>query len=166
MPRYVKQRDHFRCGPVAILNALKWAGAKVSSSDYLDYLTELSACGPPPRGTWFKTFDRALRVAGESFYSVRRIYYPTLGEIESHLQDDGAIVFNHYWRTDKKDVSGRHFQLLIGMSASGDSLYSVNRGSKQPALQRLTRETFKMDDLRCQRVDPHYKAWFLTRVGE
>jgi len=165
MPRYVRQRDQYRCGPIAILNALKWAGAKVSSSDYLDYLTALSVCGPSPRGTWHKTFDRALRVAGEDFYSVRRIYYPTLGEIESHLQDGGAIVLNYYWRIDKEDVSSRHFQLLVGMSASGD-IISVNRGGKQPTLQRLTRETFKKDDLRFQRVDESYKAWFLTKEGE
>ena len=165
MPRYVRQRDQYRCGPIAILNALKWAGARVSSSDYLDYLTELAVCGPSPRGTWHKTFDRALRVAGEDFYSVRRIYYPTLGEIEFHLQDDGAIVLNYYWRIDKEDVSSRHFQLLVGMNASGDVL-SVNRGGKQPTLQRLTRETFKTDDLRFQRVDESYKAWFLTKEGE
>ncbi len=166
MIRFVKQRDQYRCGPIAILNALKWAGARVSSSDYLDYLTELSVCGPSPRGTWHKTFDRALRVAGEDFYSTRRIYYPTLGEIESHLQDGGAIVLNYYWRIDKEKVSSRHFQFLVGISPSGDAFYSVNRGGKQPTLQRLTRETFKKDDLRFQRVDENYKAWFLTKEEE
>ena len=149
MPRYVKQRDHFRCGPIVILNALKWAGVEVSSSEHLDYLTELTACGPPPRGTWHGTFDPALRAAGKGFYSVRRVHHPPLGRIETHLQDGGAVVFNYFWRKEKEGTEGRHFHLLVGMSSSGNSFYVVNRGRRDPTFKRVHRETFKKEDLRC-----------------
>ncbi len=164
MPRYIKQRDKYRCGPVAILNSLKWAGVAASYSEHTDCLTELAVCGPPPRGTCHGTFDRALRVAGKGFYSVRRVFRPYLGEIEDHLRGGGAIVHSYAWKIDKEDRWGRHFQLLVGISPSGKSLYTVNRAPERSALHRILRKTFKRDDLRFQRVDPCYKAWFLTKI--
>jgi len=164
MPRYTKQRAPNNCGPAAILNALKWAGADVSHADYMGYLTELASCGPLPRGTWHATFDRALRVAGEGLYSVRRIHFPTLGEIEAHLQGEGALVLN-YREEDRWTIS-RHFTLMVGVSPSHRSFYIVNRHHGGKALRKINRGQFKKWDLRFQRTDRHYKAWFLIKEGE
>lgn len=42
--RYVRQRNDFSCGPVAILNVLKWSGEKVALDSEL-YKTIYSDCG-------------------------------------------------------------------------------------------------------------------------
>lgn len=39
-PRYIKQRDSFRCVPHAIVNALKWAGFKPNSKELITQLCQ------------------------------------------------------------------------------------------------------------------------------
>ncbi len=163
MPRYIKQRDKFRCGPVAVMNALKWAGEDVSYVADRDRLDKLCNCGPPPSGTNHPGFDRALRAAGKGIYSVRKVRYPTLREIEEHLQNGHAVVFNYYWRDEEEGTSARHFEFLVGVSPSGKSIYVVNGSNCWTTLHRVTRERFKKEELRFQRVDPRYTAWFLKK---
>jgi hypothetical protein len=159
-PRYTRQRDQFRCGPVAIMNALKWAGKKCSYDELRDPLTRSCKC-KSPHGTKHRNFDAVLREAGKKLYSVRRVYHPTLAEIESHLRGGGAIVLNYKWGKNKYD---RHFHLLTGVSPSGDFFYTVNNFPLVPVLYRLDRKMFKKHNLRFQRTDSMYKGWFLEKV--
>ena len=165
MPRYTKQRDDFRCGPVSILNALKWAGVDISHAASIAYLSELCDC-TESLGTAHKDFDRAIRKAGKGILRVRLVRHPSLGEIEEHLREGGALVLNYRWRREKKGTAARHFSLLTDISPSGRSFYIANGRHDRKALQRMNRERFKKWELRFQRTDPNYKAWFLTRAGE
>ena len=164
MPRYIKQRDKFRCGPVVILNALKWAGVDVSYDESIDHLSNLCRCRRP-RGTNHKNFDRAIREAGKGIFRTQLVRHPTIGKIEEHLQDGGALAFNYHWRREEENESSRHFSLVEGISPSGRTFYIANRSHAGRTLQSIHRERFKKWDLRFQRTDPHYKAWFLTREG-
>lgn len=164
MPRYTKQRDKFRCGPIAILNSIKWAGVEAPYSQFTPLISRLCCCKPPD-GTSHGFFDRALRIVGQTCpkpFQVRRIIRPRLSQIEDHLKADGAVIINYYWR--REDLDDRHFLLITAISPSGQTLYTVNGHREGRALRAVRRQTFVNDHLRFQRVDESFKAWFMTRL--
>ncbi len=161
-PRYTKQRDKFRCGPIAILNALRWVGVSIPYKELLPSLERLCECVAPD-GTRHAAFDRTLREVGKDIFTVRRVHHPSLAQIEEHLREGGHIILNYRWTHAGMDR--RHFESLVEVSLSGRSFYVVNGSLRGPALRKVTRTRFKEYDLRFQRVDPSFKAWFLTKRG-
>lgn len=163
-PRYMKQRDRFRCGPVAILNALKWAGVRATAESDLPRLCRMSKCDDE-RGATHQNMDSALRLAGLGHFKVRLVRRPKLYEIESHLRGGGAIIVNYGWERITKDYieTARHYALMSDMSLFGVYFGMANYHSTRPAYQRVHRDTIKNHVLRYQRVDRTFKAWFLTK---
>jgi len=158
--RYVKQRDHSSCGPVAIMNVLKWAGHIFSYQETIG-LFQLACEWTPVTGTCHAPFDRALRgLAGRFNLRIRRVHGPRLGEVEKHLRSGGIVVMNYYWRRKKED--NRHFMVLSDVSESGKSFITINDHRKGPARRRDMRPTIKKNVFRFQRTDPHFKAWFIS----
>ena len=163
-PRYMKQRDQYSCGPVAIMNTLKWSGFKFSYEDQIEHFQSLCGC-TSSEGTFHAPFDKALRIASKELggFNVKRIYYPKLWQIEKHLEAGGVIVLSYSWEVDE-DYS-RHFSLITGISSSRRSFLMVNDFRKGPALKRITRQKFKSRNLRFQRTDSAYKGWFVSFKG-
>lgn len=166
IPRYYKQRDEFRCGPIAIFNALKWAGGfpGLTAKQALPRLTTLCEC-VKPHGTYHRPLDKTLRLAGRGFFDVRRVYAPKLKEIEKHLRAGGAIIINFRWLEMRKGkmVDARHYVLVTDISIFGEYFGVVNFQTKRPVYQRIHRDTFKGRILRFRQ--PPFKGWFLTRTS-
>ncbi len=161
--RYVKQRDHYSCGPVAIMNVLKWVGVRFNYQERIKVLQEACDC-VPTRGTRHAAFDRALRhVVGllPVDVRVRRVHRPKLSQIEEHLLSGGIVVLNYRWKTDEEGFS-RHFVLLTKVSGNGKYFLTANDSTGGPAARVINRATLKKFNLRFQRPDPHYKAWFVS----
>lgn len=161
--RYVKQRDHYSCGPVAIMNVLKWVGVRFNYQERIKVLQEACDC-VPTRGTRHAAFDRALRLAAKLVTAdvrIRRVHRPKLSQIEEHLRSGGAVVLNYRWKTDEKGFS-RHFMLLTKVYGSGKYFLTVNDRTDGPAARGIHRATLKKFNLRFQRPDTHYKAWFVS----
>ncbi len=60
MNQYIqKQRNHFSCGPIAILNALKWRDKKASYNSHYKKLVE--QCNTTKEGTSDADLERVLR---------------------------------------------------------------------------------------------------------
>jgi ABC-type bacteriocin/lantibiotic exporter with double-glycine peptidase domain len=118
--RYLRQRDKFRCGPIAIHNALKWQGLQVSSTN-LDQLCELANCLPVHprglRGTYLSDFDRIAKAFG-----YRRLRSPSLEAISKHLKKGNAIIVLAI--TD----DWGHYMLVT--EKRGHRYYSVNDNKK------------------------------------
>jgi len=163
--RYVKQRDKSSCGPVAIMNVLKWAGYKFSYEKTIGLLRD--ACGwRPAFGTKQADFDRGLRGTVTRFgINVRRVYCPRIGAVEDHLREGGIVIVNYLWR-NKKRGEHRHFMILSGVSDSGKMFTLLNDNSKGQAIRRERRASVKKNVFRFQRTDPHFKAWFISRPKE
>ena len=161
-PRYVKQRDKFRCGPVAIMNVLKWSGGVLSHDDLRDPLTIMCDCEASAGGTQHTNFDEVLRHMGDHYgaYTVKRVIRPTLSQIEKHLRAGGALVLNYHWEYGKK--SDRHYSVVVGISDSGQSFRVVNGRRRGRAAKWIRREKFKNWEQRFQRSDKSHKAWFVT----
>jgi len=164
MARYLKQRDGYSCGPVAIMNVVKWAGLTFSYKNEIKFFQSICGC-EPVFGTNHPNFDKALRtIAGEiEGLKVRRVQSPKLWQIEDHLGAGGIIILNYHWR--KADKQARHFMLLDRVSDSGKSFLTINDYRIGPAVRWMPRETFKKVHLRFQKTDPYFRAWFISRRG-
>lgn len=113
MPRYVKQRDRYSCGPVAIINALKWAGYP-ASYDSIKYLRRLCKCKPYSyeedwTGTRSGDFTAAIIKAGhaKAFYCQYALQ-PSVETVRAHLDSGGAVVVLVLMGEDA------HYALFVG----------------------------------------------------
>ena len=91
MPRYCKQQDQFSCGPVALLNAMKWAGKRVSYGD-LPALRLACKC-VPSTGTVASNLARASRQLIDS-HTIKHIHRPSLKLLNNHLEI-GSFILNY-----------------------------------------------------------------------
>jgi hypothetical protein len=166
MTRYARQQDNFRCGPVGILNALKWSGVAATVDRTLPYLCGLTGC--VDGGVRHREMDKALREAGCGHFTTRLVRRPKLHEIENHLKSGGAIIVNYYWEKKRRDYieTSRHYVLISDISPSGTYFGMVNYEKVRPTYQRVHRNTIKKHVLRYQRVDKIFKAWFLTECNQ
>lgn len=94
--------DGVSCGPDAIFNALKWAGADVED-DFIPILK--IACqtvdtvdpqSPDRAGTYTSHLERVLRYMGKPFLRFRRLDSPTFNQLDHHIQAGGAVILCHY----------------------------------------------------------------------
>jgi len=101
VPRYLRQRDNFRCGPVAILNALKWAypygcdGLMFTKANHLWSICKI--CKTDNYGTDSDDFHGTLRAY---FPYVRRVFSPTVAQINRHLGYSRPLILGHSYTRD------------------------------------------------------------------
>lgn len=85
--RYLRQRDHFRCGVIAAINLDKWRGKSVTSKDIKRYSKKLK-CTPPgiPACTLAKWLGKRKRRM-------------TWQQLKEHLQNNGVVIVHLLWKT-------------------------------------------------------------------
>jgi hypothetical protein len=161
MPRYTKQYDQYNCGPVAVVNALKWAGEKVSyrecKFDIMDMCGGKQSYGAPP---WIlgETLGQIGRTTGR--FDVVRHSKLTLKDIERVLKEGKAILLIHPNRV----TGGRHYVLMVNMLKDGSAFAMVNEFHGGSALRWISREGLKD---RCLFVRQGYRrpwGWVLTKI--
>lgn len=105
MIRYIKQRDKYNCGPVAVLNALKWAGKKVTYAS--DFKKIKEAC---KSGKKNGTYVTALTDALIKYKLIRRRDYKspaTTKDIDTWLKKGNAVIVRYGWwkKSERKKVN-------------------------------------------------------------
>jgi len=162
--RYLKQRNPFSCGPIAIINAIRWAGG-VAPYEKIHRLKKECVC-IPKWGCPYAAFDRTLRKEGKGLFKVKRKYRPTIAKVTSHLLNGGAVILDY--RTGPKlknrNLEERHMYLIVEASPFGLLFGVVNRHVDAPAFDEITIMLLK-EDFKHRRSDPLFKAWFLTKEG-
>ena len=116
MTRFIKQRDLFRCGPVAVLNSLKFFGKKVTYKD-LPRISKI--CKSTRTGTSSFNLDTALRKLGKNYFSVRKLQGWSFDTIDEALRNNKLVVVNYDWEDRKIEgtvtiirIQG-HFTILV-----------------------------------------------------
>lgn len=150
---YIAQHDTFRCGPIAILNALCWAGQSVPDST-LDNLTASCKCRPP-KGTTYRPFTSTLRQSGAGLFKVELKVQPTLRFIEARLHEGAALVWNF------KHNRNRHYALIVGISPTGKTFKIVNCGFSAQSVSTVRRNNVKQH---VKQSDRWQRVWVLSRV--
>lgn len=94
MPRYIRQRDTYGCGPIAMMNAFKWAGFHFSYSELKPLFYALARCGYPD-GCSPRYLDQGLRGLNEIWGSplkITRRYHVTKKEVDRRLDQGEAVI--------------------------------------------------------------------------
>lgn len=137
---YIKQRSKTTCAPIAIRNALSWAGDKTFN---LPKIKKLCAhC--PIEGTRFHAFDEALRELGKNKFKVRRCSSITPNRVIKNIKSGKAAIFIH------KTSSGGHCIFIPGAVVEG--ITTIN-GLQEEMSECLLEEL----------LDQPFVLWFLTK---
>ena len=163
MLRYVRQYNDYTCGPVAIINAIKWSGHKATIKQDLKHITNECRCDPR-NGTSHGNFDRILRKESKERFRVRRRLFPTLEEIAQHLVRPGHSVIINFLRVNKGGIEiDAHYALLVGAMEAVQEFVQINSFEGE-TVARVNRYQLA-EDLRQRksiRGKVYPRAWFLT----
>jgi hypothetical protein len=157
MPRFVKQRDHYSCGPAAVANAIKALGGSISYSKTYKIL-RVACRTTPGSGTDDGGFSRALEkflpiyVSGR--INVLKRWFPTLSQIEKHLRLGGVVVVN--WRYS--DGCG-HYTVISNLDRE---LFTLLNYTKGKTTTRIRRATFSKA-FQGKSKDYMNRGWFIRR---
>jgi len=105
---YVKQRDKYSCGPIAILNAIKWSGIKATYSSHFKRVSKLSNSGIC--GIDNHDITKALNNYKKLKYRIKK--HITVEELEKHLIKGGSAIVGYDFRIDGEDVG--HYSFIAG----------------------------------------------------
>lgn len=155
MIRYKKQTDKFRCGPVAILNALKWAGIRADLED----ISKKAKCRPFPHGTTCPELHNAL-LKFEKFIKIRITCTVNIEFIRNQLSNGRSIIYNYEYYDKEDDRKYGHYFFIDSMSKTGKSLYLVNYKLNGPARIRMTTKKFVNQ---CIRGNSDPTVWIIEK---
>jgi len=140
--RYIRQRerDHSGCGPIAIMNAKKWAGEKFAARDIEQQIKKECFHFPadingPYVGVMPTAFDNALD-RHKSFSVERIIMTPTMPEIDKCLDHGFAVILRYLHGED-----GGHYVLCTGRTKKTYTV--VNVSSYKNTVSTVTRKEMK-----------------------
>lgn len=146
-PRWVGQRDNFRCGPVAVANALKWARLPCSWKRDKDILTKL--CKTDADGTCDGNLVRALREASGKTIAVGRRHTIKIQSVIDHVNGGGAILWGYTipfkWNM-RKPVNARdmHYALLVDiMGPEGNEFFKFINFQRSETITWVHRSHYK-----------------------
>lgn len=97
MSQYVRQRDESGCGPIAILNAMKWANPEEKFT-YNNHYKELCfATGKTRNGVDPSDFREGLIYAASLYnFSIVKVRKFDYARMMDHLDKGGALILGHY----------------------------------------------------------------------
>lgn len=156
--RFVKQKDQYSCGPIAIMNALKWAGLPATYRTHFHKIRSLCKTTM----SWGTTPDNMTMalLKHSKYLNFTTKSLVTLKEIEKHLDAGGAVILE-YWFKDEKDYDG-HYVFIF--REHGHDFMAVNAMLGSPAAQPCPRELLKsMLSCKKYRHTGSPSAWFITR---
>lgn len=151
-PRYCRQIGSSDCGPIAILNILKWAGLSVTLKEYLPYLN--TVCRIDNFGTPLHRFNAMILKLRKNRFQARYRKQPRLDQIEKHLAQGGSVLIFYF------NGQCYHFSLIIGSNENGSRFTMVNE-SYGKTVSKVTRKTLK----RFLRLGEP-AAWLISKVQQ
>lgn len=143
--RYIKQRDDYSCGPVALINILKWLGRKCT---YTDLAMVKRLCNCNQNGTNSHNMENALRVLGIKGKHVSNL---NLLEAVKHLEE-GIILLDAFISEDEDNIENYHYFLCVDYDDYHFHVINENYGETNTC---LTWREFE-DYLDCE-------AWLIRR---
>ena len=138
MIRYVRQRDKFRCGPVAIINTMKALGQQVSYQTWIPQLDQI--CLAKEYGGTFETQlnNVLVSLAKKKKFSVKGWKNnPTLGDLDKELSQKRVVLLRYFHSEPKKG----HYTTIIGRTKQFYIL--ANDSEDRPTITKVSRKTMQ-----------------------
>jgi len=120
--RWISQKNNFSCGPIAILNLLKWIGLSISYKRNYEKL--FKSCKCTWKGTHQHVFQKCLDKINGVVICPKNL--PTIESIEAAIQL-GQIVIMKSSYVMEKTVEG-HFFIISEMTE--DKFFCINIGDQ------------------------------------
>ena len=143
--RYIKQQEKTTCGPIVILNALKWAGCKVTLKKDKPRIKKLTRWTPKRyydgfRGCTPYGISCALRKIKELeiAHIVHGYKNDILRKLDSHLKRGEIAIIRYYWKEENK-VCGHYVLCIVGTSKT----YKLVNYSVKDSVSRVHRKTLR-----------------------
>jgi hypothetical protein len=154
MLRYTKQFNESSCGPVALLNAIKWAGYVATNKSHLRYYKNLCKYN---EGTYSKDLHRALKTVPE-LKIVKRSRSLTLCKLDKQLDIGNAVILTehvnwepgHYVFVSKR--TSCFYTVINYYSGKTDTFKTIKRVSRTKMSKLLSQKSMHGDKP---------EAWFL-----
>jgi hypothetical protein len=153
MPRYIRQKLAYSCGPIALMNAVKWAGYSLSRREYLDHYAHLCKYekGFYGTGTQWKHMHKAI-VATPELKLITKLENPTLRSLDRFLNKKYSAIVRY------RHKQGGHY---IFMPKRTTRFYYVVNDDSRFTLAKISRKNFsKKLRFKCP-YDEISKAWVL-----
>lgn len=158
MIRYCKQQDNFSCGPVAIINAMKWRGMKASMDTHLGVLKKL--CGTDKNGTYPDDMGRVLK---KFVPGVEHIEAPPINLVDKYLDLGKAFIISYAYVKSGGEEEG-HFAMCIGRTKNHyimvNDTYHRN-GDMKSTISKRSRENMKKIFANAKRCEDDIEIWVL-----
>lgn len=150
--RAIRQYDSFRCGPVAVVNAMKWLGKTATYETMLRLSKKMKSI------TVTGTERPAMKKQMHKLGNVVLIYKPCISRIDSELDAGKLVILNFRWVNGKKE--GLHYAVLYKRTPKFYYGWNIFRNQTSGKVRRkvMTREFLKQVK-RKTRIYPI--AWFL-----
>jgi|2_EtaG_2_1085320.scaffolds.fasta_scaffold00972_18 hypothetical protein len=161
--RYVGQRDSFSCGPLSILNILKWAGYDITSK-YLPILKK--HCKTDMGGTNTEIISKVLSKYSQIKFEC--IPFIKIQDLHNHIKNDGSAIIEVSWFDEKKQTIEGHFYNIIDILSYNDvTLYKTINWGKSCTEKYVDRKKIVTEFRKCARSQDNPKAWLIRRkIGQ
>lgn len=131
MIRWLGQRDNFRCGPIAFVNILKWAGIKTWESQPITEKTMKTIISKElkctKKGTTGNILDEEIMRINK--LRLKNVWEGGLTTCKKHLKKGGIILLNHdsfFPQPDGTRKKVGHFSLIIQVNHRENMYKLVN----------------------------------------
>ena len=155
MTRYCKQRDNYSCGPVALLNLMKWAAQyPVTYKKSISVLQK--ACGTDQDGTHDMPMHiQLIKSQIHHNISVIKVKNITLSTFKNHLIKGGSAIVAYEERLGTDEW---HYALVIDNKGKAEIINHSN------GIKFFTRFTMNYKDLH-KKMDKTCD-WLITRNSD
>jgi hypothetical protein len=146
--RYLKQRDKYSCGPIAIANAIKWYGGKERAKDLRKHFISVCECSPN-HGASVEMIHKAI-LEESGFHCICPIVQPKIEDLDKYLNNGWVAILVIYYFLD--GAYGSHAFLC---TRSTPKMYEViNWGSRRKTVSKISKHAMKKD------LDFNYRSFF------
>lgn len=163
MIRYTRQRTMSDCGPVAVLNILKWAGFKVTYKKNIaklkkacKYVYTHDVYTDDFIGVKWWNLRRALTKVGRGRLKTRTYVVTDLEVLKKHIEKGGAFILRHAVGPDDA-----HYTTVV--PAENGKFAWINIGPKDTVVT-LTPEEFEKRVMKTQRFNDQVIAFLVQKI--
>ena len=171
MVRYVKQRNNFSCGPIAILNALKWSKlGRFSYKNDFNWLRIQSGCSKigTPHENLSPLINRLF--PKENKFLVRELHCPIFTEIDSFFRENSkgnkSIILSVAISSEEHPDGYVGHVFLISGKYNGN--YFISHNNSKNSIVLIPKNDLKKVLLnrgeKYQNYYPH--VWFLDKLDK
>lgn len=125
--KYFKQYDSFSCGPIALMNALVWAGYNITYDKDFERISR--AMKMDEDGASTHNLNKAIRRYKKLYVLPEEGSFegPSIKLIDEHLSLGGSFIIG-YFLTRKGKVYRNHYTFCVG--SCGEQYTMINNGKR------------------------------------